>query len=631
VDTPASEPVSPTSRLVALRPVAEALPTGVVVTLATLEAWAGGSIASGDWLGYAILAALTLAVVLAFRLGTQPSRTAAAALAGLLGLAAWDALSIVWSPVPPLARDEALLVVYYVIAFAVPLLSLRTETSRVAAVGAVVLGTLALAIAIAVRLLVAADPNNFYDTGRLGAPIGYVNAQATVFVLTFWPAIALAARRSVPVLLRACAAAAAAAGLAGFLATQSKGAAVALAVASIVYLSIAKNRLRALVPALLAGAVTAPAFWRLTDPFRAHPRAIDGAIRSSAWTILLVTLAAGSAGLVYALLDRRVAVDPKVARFAGIGLLAALAAGVAAGLALFVVSEPHPGRFFQKTWRTFKQPPVVETGTSHFGTIGSYRYDMWRVAWNEGVAHPVAGIGARAFGTVYLQKESINRSPQRSHSLELDVFSETGIVGLVLFVVGLGAAFAGVAARARSSPIATACLAAGAGWLAHASVDWTWTVPPAGLPFVALLGAGAALPRARALAGRFAWPAAGLVAVVVVLCFVPPWLSARYVNLAYGGSRDWEHDIDRARSLDPISVDPLIARALLTRDDGEAVAALGSAADLEPRSAQVWYLLGKAELRMHRRVQAVAALRRAHALAPFDFYIRTELDRALNR
>ena len=86
-----------------------------------------GSIEAGDWLLYAIFAALLLALVLAVGAAAKPPRAALAGLAALVLLAVWQAISAAWSALPSLARDDALLTLFYAAAFAVALLTARGQ------------------------------------------------------------------------------------------------------------------------------------------------------------------------------------------------------------------------------------------------------------------------------------------------------------------------------------------------------------------------------------------------------------------------------------------------------------------------------------------------------------------------
>ncbi|MDP8911836.1 MAG: hypothetical protein M3M94_07215, partial [Actinomycetota bacterium] len=111
----------------AAAPSVRALPTALLVATSLWLAWFEyGSIAAADWLPFALLAALVLAGVLVSGGATRPTRAGVVAIASLLALALWATVSLSWSPVPQLARDEGLLTAFYVVALAVPLVTLRT-------------------------------------------------------------------------------------------------------------------------------------------------------------------------------------------------------------------------------------------------------------------------------------------------------------------------------------------------------------------------------------------------------------------------------------------------------------------------------------------------------------------------
>ena len=111
---------------------------------------------------------------------------------------------------------------------------IRAESERITGIAIVVLALGASAVAVAASARLGADPESLYVGGRLVAPISYVNAAAAFFLVGLWPALVLAARRELHPLLRGTALAAGAAMLAGWLGTQSKGGAIALAVSAIV-------------------------------------------------------------------------------------------------------------------------------------------------------------------------------------------------------------------------------------------------------------------------------------------------------------------------------------------------------------------------------------------------------------
>jgi O-antigen ligase len=610
-----------------------AIPTALLVGVAWSLAWAlTGSVDAADWLPFAIGAGVLLAAVLLSGAAVRPTQAAAAGLVALVALAGWAALSLTWSAVPSLARDEALLTALYAITLAVPLVTLREPEERHAALLAVVAGAGLLAVAAAVALRFGARPLERYDSGRLNFPISYQNAQAAAFLVAFWPAVALAARVRGAVAGRAAALGAAVAVLGGGLLTQSKGAALGLAVSALFFFAVCPVRLRALVPAVVAAALVGSSFTVLTAPYRADTHSAEAAaIRSAGTRTLWLVAAAVAIGIVYALVDRRLAVPERARRIAGALVVAAVLAGAAAGAGAFFVAVDHPIGFFHAKWRSFKHLPTHERASTHLLSLGSNRYDFWRVAAHEFRRHPLAGIGARGFGPAYLKERRSNESPARAHSLPLETASEQGVVGLLLLVSALGLPLAAGLRRVGGAARAGA-LAGAVYWIAHASVDWTWTFPAAAIPFFLVLGIAAAETEAPRLRPLLARSAAAVAVLVSVLAFAPPWLSARFTNGSYDASPPAAaRDLRWARRLDPLSVEPLIARATLARSPRRAIPPLERAVELEPRVPDLRYLLGLGYLRAGRVADARRSLVEAKRLDPRDKTIDAALRAARRR
>jgi len=604
------------------------LPVAIVAADVWLLAWRDyGSIDAGDWLPYALLASLVLASSLVAVSIGRPSRLAAAALAALVALAALDALSIAWSPVPSLARDEALLVLFYAAAFAIAGLTVKTAADRAYALSALAAGAGGLTIATAIKLLADAHhPGELFYTGRLDFPVSYVNAQAAAMLVGFWPAVAAAARRSSAVWVRALATGVATALLCGWLLTQSKGGAVGLAVSSVAVLAISPSRLRLLVPALIAGALAAAGSLPLTAPIRTDTtRALDHAVAHGATILLVLTGVGVVLGAAYSFLDRSLDFPQRVEQAAARAAAAAVAAGLLALIGLLLAS--HPVRFVDARWRSFKVLPAHETAGTHLLTLGSNRYDMWRVALSEFSHHPLLGIGSRGFGPVYLEHRRSAETPIRAHSLEMDTLAETGLVGIAVLAAALVLALALAARRARVELAGAAALGTGAYFVAHSAVDWIWTFPAVGvLAFLALgTGAGSDGPGA---ARRSRWPLAGAAAVLVLglVAFLPPWLASRYVNRAAENGPSDMGDLRTARRLDPLSVDPYVVQSQLATSAAAAIPPLEKAVAKEPRAYELHYLLGLAYIRAHRRRDALLELQVGLRLNPKDPYVRRALD-----
>lgn len=588
------------------------LPVFCAIALALGLAWQlDGSILAPDWLPYALAIALLAATVLfssAARLSRLP--LSCAALLAVLGL--WTGVSALWSPAPALARDEALLIALYALSLLLPPLTLSTERSRDVALTGVVFALGGSAVAIALVARFGADPGGLYEDGRLTAPVSYVNAQAAFFLVGLWPALALAARRGGTAAVRALALGFAVAMLAGWLSTQSKGGMVAVVVSAVVVLALVPERLRLLVPSLVAAGLVASQYDGLTATFRAD--AVDAPARHAGAVAIALFLVGVAVGAVYALLDDRLVVSARGRRAAAVAVAAgvALAAGAAAVQAARHVDDPRD--FVSQQWASFKRLPTTETGSSHLLSLGSNRYDFWRVSLGGFADHPLAGIGGRGFGAYYLQHTRSNETPVRAHSLPLDTMLETGAVGLALLLGALAVAAIGVV-RQLGTLAGTAALGLLVYFAVHAGGDWIWTFPAVGIPAFLVVGIALAGAEARPLPPRAAL-AAGVAAVAVaVVLFAPPWLSGRLTERVALG-RAPSSDLVWARRLDPLATEPYLVEARVAGSPAAAVRPLRRAVDAEPRSAALRYLLGLAYAEAGWSRQARAELVEARRLYP---------------
>ena len=586
----------------------------VVVGVAWALAWStNGSIDASDWLPYSIVCAVCLVAVLVSGTAMAPSRRPWIAILLLVLFGVWTAASIAWSPLPSSARDGALLALLYAIAFATPILTLRTHADRMTAIALAVFALSLLAVVTAVHVLRAGHVLDVYLENRLDFPISYWNGAAALFLVGVWPAIALSAERRLPPYARAIALGGATAMVAVFVMTQSKGGALGLAVSGLAFFVVSRERLRAIIPSAVVAMLVGAAAGELTAPYRAADSTMLGSIHHAGAIALIITAVATLVGFAYAVVDERVTLPGGRVRMIRNILAIVAALVVLGGAGAFFARVHHPIRFAENRWDSFKTLPADDTASSHFTSLGSSRYDYYRVAILEFKKHPLAGLGGGGWAAAYLQYGRTSETPERSHSIEFDALSETGIVGLLLL---LGAGFYGLAAvtrRTRPPLLAASLFASGVYLAVHTAVDWIWTIPSVGLAALVFVGIGASRGTWRQLPARYGLVSAAAVAAVAVVGFAPPWLSARFTDDAYGerapaatSSLDW------ARKLDPLSVEPLLAQAAIAASPNN-VPPLEQAVARQPGDAEVHYLLGLAYLDAEeaRRRPPRAADRRA--------------------
>lgn len=554
-------------------------------------------------------------------------RLRAAALAPLLlGLyVGWSYLSVLWAQSPGDALDGANRTLLYCCVFALftalPLGG-RARGALVVAWPGIVLAAGVAAVAAAAG---AATPAGHFVLGRLAAPISYPDADAALFLTAALPLLVLGSRRETSVPSRAVAGAGTTvlAGLAVL--CQSRGSLVALPLA-LLLLALGRGGLRRLLHAAVAAVAVAPALPALLDVYPAVVAGrgwADATARAGAW--LAASAATGAAGFAAAAaLDRRVEVPPRVRAGLRTGLLA-LAVGAAA-VAVAVAGRPLDR--LQHAWHDFATNTTAPHAGSHLASgFGTSRYDVWRVAFDQFRAHPLAGVGADNYVSGYLRHGRGHEVSRYPMSLELRSLSETGIVGGVLFLGFLGVAFARAVRAGRRDAVALACLAGGLYWLLHASIDWFWEYPALTAPGLALLAlAGAPREPVRAAGRRALALAAAPVALAAAAALALPWVAVREVDaaLASGAGRHAYSLLRSAASLNPLSEQPALAEAAVAAGAGDRERerrALEAALARNPGDWYPHFMLGIVAGREHRLAEARAQLAQAHRMSPNDLVV----------
>lgn len=594
--------------------VASAAMHALGVAAAALLAWAvffGGGSGDGSvaTLGTAAVVAACAVVALA-ELGrlSLPRLDRAGLLAALAGggLLAWTGVAVAWSIAGDRTWDALAKGLVYA-AFAVVGLALaRGGTRLLAAVLAAVLGA-ALVWALAGVAIPALFPEGD-RIARLRDPVGYWNALALLadaaLVLGLWLAT-LPARRA----LRVAGSLLVYAAVLALLLTQSRAGVAAGALVVVLWLAVGPDRVQSTLAGLAAAAPAAlVAGWAFTRPALVE----DGAVRAdrvsdgAVFALLAVGGAALVAGLALALPLARLARERRRELTRGL-TVAALAVSVVAAV-VFVASVGNPVAWADDQ---FSRGECVNDPSRLTGLCANNRLAWWGEAVDVWRAHRVAGAGPLTFEIARKRYRADAAEVAEPHSVPLQLLADTGLVGLalgLLLAAGLAVGIVRAVGRLRGSDRAAAAALAALplAWALHALVDYDLdfvaVTGPAALVSGALLGA--ARPPARVPGGWAAVGGAGLVAVAVAAVLVTPRLAARDVDRSfelYGEGRLAEaaEAADRARGLDPLGVEPLLAAAAVEtqrRDLARAEALYREAVDLQPENPRGWFELGLFEL-----------------------------------
>jgi len=420
---------------------------------------------------------------------------------------AFSFLSVLWAAVPAEAFEGANRTLLYLLVFALFASWPQRADGAALLLGAWVLAMVGLAVYVLLRLDTATGVglHELMLEGRLSFPSSYVNANAAQWLMAFWPAVLLARSGRVPWVVRGLLAGGAVLLAETALLSQSRGSLLAMAAMLVLVFTLLRERTRTfalMVPVALGIGSAAPAVLAVGDHLRQGTASPIYVHRATAAT-LVAAVAVGLLVAICAVIETRYVLSESAVRHIRRGLgLVALATLLTITVAALVVAG-NPATRIQHSWESFKDGhPTDSAAGSHLANgLGSNRYDYYRVALDEFVAHPLIGIGADNFQQQYLRHRHSTDAPRYPHSIELSILTYTGLVVALLGVIGLGAALLAGATAVRStsgadplaSAVAAAALAGFAYWLIHGSVDWFWEIAGLGAPAFALLGLACAL------------------------------------------------------------------------------------------------------------------------------------------
>jgi tetratricopeptide (TPR) repeat protein len=616
------------------------VPSGVAFAVLLWFAGDEGGFRGTTWMPAMLLLLAVLFVCLVALPRPRPSRAALAAMLLLTGYGLFSLLSVLWAEQKELAWDGGNRTLLYALVFA--LCALWPLRGRPAALllAAFGLGIAAIALVELLKAGGAEQAIQYFYEGRFSEPVGYANANVALWMLGLVPCIVLAGRRELPVPLRGLLLGAA--GLLGGAALlgQSRGWVIALPVAALIAILVVPGRGRTIAALAAVGAAVALVSQPLLDvytdwhPFQPPGDTFDSALRA----LLIASAALVVVGLLAALVDRRAVVRERSARLISGAAVGAVALVLVAGVVGYSVVEGSPISAVTEKWDEFKEggsESSTQTGRLG-GGVATYRYDYWRVAWNEFERAPLIGAGADNFGRAYLKEGESAQTPRYPHSTEMVALAETGLIGTFLLLGAIVAALVAALPALRRPDLSG--VAAGTGvllfgyWLAHSSLDWLWEFPGLAGPALAGLGLAvglAALAPADAprplLAGRGALALAGLCALLVAASVTPPWLAEREQRRATRvASTDADGAVkrlERAASLNPLSPVPDKAAGIIEIRRGGYAAAereLRQAFERDNGDSGLYLLLGVLASEDGRRGEAVRLVREASRLAPRD-------------
>lgn len=570
--------------------------------LALLIAWAANQAGfpQTHWApgGVILLALLVIAVgATGLRVASipWPVRIAIGALAAYT---AFSFLSILWAGVPGDAWEGADRTLVYLIVFALFASFRRPASSAALLVGLWAMAMAGLAVFTVLHVDAAAGSaarlQSLMPGGRLVFPAGYTNANAAMWMIAFFPAWQLSSARGVPAVLRGLLAGGAVA-LAGVaLYSQSRGAVYSIPIVLALMFLLLPGRVRSfasLIPIAIGAGACVPAVLRMDERVESGAAAA-GAVHTATLSVLLASLAVTIVVGALASVESR---SPVYSKARGSLRRGMAALGIVAVLAMVVgglVAVGKPVGRVEHAWNTFTSLKGYEANSKSesrlTGGFGSNRYDFYRVAWHEFLAHPLLGIGADNFAEQYLRLGHSPETPHYPHSVELRTLAETGIIGALLVAIGLIASLVAVkrvlgGASSLSRAVVIGAFAGFGYWAIHGSFDWFFEYAGLGAAAFALLGICCSLLPARHAPTRevrdgfsTGWRRTAMIVVMLsmglcaALSLVAPWLSRMEVQSA---AKVWTRDpstayarLRQAAQVNPLSAEPdLIAGTIALR------------------------------------------------------------------
>jgi hypothetical protein len=460
---------------------------------------------------------LLLAAVWAWllRRGSWPPPLLLAALVALGVFTAWAGISTLWSFGPDLSWVAFDLAAFYLAVLAVVgLTPMRRLQLRFAGWGfLVVAGAVAVYAFLGKGLPDVVRHANTY--ARLDSPIGYWNVLALVMVIGLVVALSQAGDRALHPLARGAASSVAVPMAFTFFFTFSRGGWLVLAVALLVYFVLTPARLAGFVALLTIVAPAGLVLWRLRGLRTLFSATTDAALRAAEghtllrWAIAALLVTAGAQ--VGAALVQGAVPWPRWSRLvAGTALIVILIGGATAG-SLHLVESRGGVSWLRERAKVALNDSDTAASSNDAGRLGSLntgRPPLWREALQQSRSVRLAGTGAGTFAFTHYRFRAYGGVVRHAHNQWLNVLSELGVVGLVLFVAAMALLVAvciGDPFAHRRDPMRPLLAALSAGVIAfvvHISWDWDWDMAAAGAIVFMLAGLAASYRATRAADAR---------------------------------------------------------------------------------------------------------------------------------
>lgn len=410
----------------------------------------------------------------------RPARALWLPYVALAAMAVWIAIGLKWTESDEKTFNEAVRVVGYLGVLTLIWLTVSRENWRRIApalpAAAVTVCTLAVASRFWPSLFPADQVAKHLGAKRLNYPFGYWNAMGCWAAMSVTMCVAWAAHAR-GALTRMLALAAVPICVLALYFTISRAALGGVIVGPAVVIALGRHRWLTALLAAAAGTLSAA----VVMVARRHETLVQGVSTDGAGSVIaaLAVACAACAALAWAAhrlgAGERLRMNPRTARRAAL-------AGAAVALVLAVIVAPPAAR---DAWDEFQQTTFVPTPTqtnadARLTNLSGNRVNVWESAWRAAKQHPVKGTGAGTFEFWWNRDGDNGEFLKDAHSIYLEAWAETGVVGFALMMLFLGGlAWAAWRGRRTLAPTTDVGVHAGlcgvfAVFLLQAGVDWIW-------------------------------------------------------------------------------------------------------------------------------------------------------------